>query len=137
MITAEKKAEKVAFALHHREADMLVSGTYVEKANGGFHGCSVGCDAISIALAKKENPLLLGGGHHAYVANYFGTPEWLEYLRDSIFESLPSGEREQWHVDLAEALPVGVDFKPIRHAIQRDILREVALPACGEGEEKW
>lgn len=104
MITAEKKAEKVAFALHHREADMLVSGTYIEKDNGSFQGCSVGCDAISIALARKQNPMELRGSTHAYVADYFGTPEWLEYLRDSVFEGLPSADRIQWHVDLAEAL---------------------------------
>jgi hypothetical protein len=131
MITEAKKAEKVALAKAHVEAERLISGSFIE----GRKGCSVGCDAIDIAAAKGENAK--NEGIHAYVADYFGTPEWLEHLRDAVFEGLPKKERADWHVNIAEALPVGVDFEPIRHRIHRDILLEVAAKSIGDGGEEW
>ena len=138
MITEEKKAEKVALAKAHAKADRLVSGFFTHESDN--RGCSVGCDAYDIRALKGDDWDLDKGpddNYHAYVADYFGTPEWLEGLRDTIFEGLPQNDLSAWHIDIAEALPVGVDFEPIRHRIQRDILLEVAVTAIGEGGEAW
>ena len=136
MITEAKKRQKVAMAKAHAEADRLVAGFFTEQES--IRGCSVGCDAFDIREIKGENWDLdaePNGNIHAYVADYFGTPEWLEHLRDVIFEELPEQARSEWHVNIAEALPVGVDFKPIKHSIFRDILLEVVLPLVADGNE--
>ncbi len=138
MLTLEKKKEKVALAKAHVEAERLIAGFYTESKSD--KGCSVGCDAYDIRNIKGDDWGLDDGpevGNHAYVADYFGTPEWLEHLRDIIFESLPREDRAEWHIDLAEALPVGIGLESVRHQIQRDILLEVAAKSIGEGKEDW
>ncbi|HEV2682616.1 MAG TPA: hypothetical protein VGV14_19095, partial [Rhodanobacter sp.] len=104
------KAFHVAQAKHHYEADMLVSGTYGENEGASFRGCSIGCMAHDIDPSADSN-------FHAIVANHAGWPEWLARLNDLIFEGLPAGERERFHVDLREAIPVGVDLEPVRHRL--------------------
>ena len=96
----EFKERAVAAAMHHRDADMLISGTYGQM-NGKFHGCSVGCDAYDITGKIIDDP-------HSTTAKYFGFPEWLERLRDTIFEGLDKTARNNWHVDLKKAIPVGM-----------------------------
>ena len=107
-----KKQARIDRAKRHVEQDRLMSGTYND---GNGHGCSVGCDAMDIDPENSENP-------HAIVSGYDGTPEWLEHLRDVIFEGLPSDNRAGWHVALAEAIPVGVDIAPVRHRLAAWIL---------------
>jgi hypothetical protein len=137
MLTLEKKQEKVAMAKAHAEADRLVAGFFTHEEDN--KGCSVGCDAFDIRAIKGEDWSLWDGpgDYHAYVADYFGTPEWLEHLRDAVFEGLPKEDRSDWHVNIAEALPVGVSFGPIKHRILRDILLEVSAPSIGDGDEDW
>jgi hypothetical protein len=121
MLTVEKKAARVANAKRHAELDLLVSGEYISAEYPG-KGCSVGCDAIDIMRSKgayQEN------NFHKLVADYFGTPEWLEQLRDKIFEGLPTKERANWHVELAEALPVNQDMQPYLHKIMVMLLKKV------------
>ena len=106
----EFKQRCVEAARHHAEIDRLRAGTY-GKMNGVFHGCSVGCDAYDITGdVVNDNP-------HMTTAEYFGFPAWLEYLRDQIFEGLPYAERNQFHVRLKEAVPVGVDLEPVLHKL--------------------
>ena len=137
MITEEKKQEKIAMAKAHAKADRLVAGFFTHDEDN--KGCSVGCDAFDIRALKGDDWYLDDGpdNYHAYVADYFGTPEWLEHLRDAVFEGLPQKARSEWHVNIAEALPVGVDFQPIKHRILRDILLEVADKSIGDGDEDW
>ena len=98
------KANRIAAAHRHCQLDLLRPGTY-DDGNG--HGCSVGCDAIDLGYH--------GDDPHGVVAAKWGTPLWLEYLRDRIFEGLADGERAGWHVHLAEAIPVGVDLTRTYH----------------------
>lgn len=103
------KARCVQAARHHAEFDRLRAGTYGEM-NGGFHGCSVGCDYYDIRGEIGDRP-------HATTADYFGWPQWLEHLRDRIFEGLPDGQRNDFHVRMKEAVPVGADLEPVRHKL--------------------
>ena len=138
MFTEEKKLEKVALAKSHSAADRLAARFFTRNSDN--RGCSVGCDAYDIRLKNGDDWDLEEGpedGYHAYVASYFGTPEWLEYLRDTIFEGLPEADRAGWHVNLAEALPVQGDFERARRLILRDILLEIAAKSIGEGDEDW
>lgn len=112
------KQRAVEAAKRHRDQDMLLAGTY-GTMNGAFRGCSVGCDAYDITGKLLED------GYHRITAEYFGFPEWLERLRDSIFEGLPNDERRDFHVRLKEAIPVGVDIEPVRHRLAIRRLRRL------------
>ena len=128
MITAEKKRARIERAKRHAEADMLIAGCYVS----GGKGCSVGCDAIDILGIEGAK----GGGLHKIVADNDGTPEWLEHLRDVVFEGLPDDRRAWWHVALAEAIPVGVDLVRAHHKIHVAIL-DVALRGIAGNTEPY
>lgn len=112
MLTAERKMERIARAKRHVAADMLTAGTYWNNGSG----CSVGCDAHEISPDPK---ICL----HAIVARHDGTPEWLEWLRDAIFEGLPDDKLAWWHVALAEAIPVDTDLQPYCHKIMAGVVR--------------
>jgi hypothetical protein len=116
------KARHVALAKHHYEADMLLAGTYACGSGSAFKGCSVGCMAHDIAPNSATD-------YHAIVAADAGWPDWLVRLNDSIFEGLPKGDRERFHVQLREAVPVGVDLEPVQHllAVRRLIRLESTL----------
>ncbi len=116
-MTPEQKTARVARAEDHREKDRLIAGEYI--AEDGVHGCSVGCDAIDIGASWAYDNL------HATVAEHDGTPVWLEFLRDEIFEGLPPDRRADWHVSLAKALPVDVDFQPYYHRISIRICKRL------------
>ena len=97
-------------AKKHYEQDMLIAGTYGETDTDVFRGCSVGCFAYEISGQTDDNP-------HKIVADDRGLPEWLIHLQDRIFEGLPLEDRKKWHVQLAEAIPVGIDLEPVRHKL--------------------
>jgi hypothetical protein len=97
-------------AKKHYEQDMLIAGTYGETDAEVFRGCSVGCFAYEILGQTDDNP-------HKIVADDRGLPEWLIHLQDRIFEGLPLEDRKKWHVQLAEAIPVGIDLEPVRHKL--------------------
>mgnify|MGYP000607388941 FL=1 len=127
MLSVEQKAERVARAERHAESDRLVSGDYI-RMNGDWKGCSVGCDFVEIQLGKGLDINTInanGGDFHSVVAEHDGTPEWLEHLRDKIFEGLPAEDRAWWHVSLAKSLPVGVDLGPAYHLICIRILNDL------------
>ena len=124
------KARAVEQAKHHRDSDMLAAGIY-GKMDGHFKGCSVGCDAYDIKGAVVKS------GCHEITAEYFGFPEWLEHLRDYLFENLSEADRRDFHVRLKEAVPVGVDLEPVRHKLtMRRLDRLIALQteALGKNE---
>lgn len=103
------KAAHIAQAERHAAQDMLLEGTYGMTTSDGFRGCSVGCFAHDIDPTTDD--------YHALVAVAAGWPEWLVRLSDTLFEGLPAGEREAFHVELRRRVPVGVDLEPVRHAI--------------------
>jgi hypothetical protein len=120
------KTFHVAQAKHHLAADMLMVGTYgFNHLGGAFCGCSVGCMAHDIdPTARYHNDV------HKTVADHAGWPLWLVHLNDVIFEGLPRGARETFHVQLREAIPVGVDLEPVRHQL---VIRHLdRLIACQE-----
>ena len=104
------KKKAVEAAIRHRDMDMLMAGTYGKDTVHGFKGCSVGCDAFDITGGIAGDP-------HQTTGDYFGFPEWLERLRDSIFESLERADRLNWHVDIKQAIPIGMnesDFDQVK-----------------------
>jgi len=112
------KAYHVAQAKHHLAADMLLSGTYAEGDGADFRGCSIGCMAHDIDPTRDD--------YHALVAEHAGWPEWLARLNDTIFEGLPKGERERFHV---------TNLEPVRHQLAlRRIDRLIALQTGNVGK---
>ena len=112
------KEKFVESAIRHRDLDMLLAGTYsTVDSKGKFKGCSVGCFANDI----KFDCDYVGRTPHFQVANYFHIPEWLVCVQDTIFEYLPESERSNWHVEFAEAIPVGVNLEPVLN--KSDIMR--------------
>lgn len=109
----EIKDWHVKQARTHREQENLAKGTYGIHMHGMFKGCSVGCFAHD--LRNKENSEYVD--RHTLVANEAGWPVWLVYWSDSIFEFLPIGENEDFHVQLRELVPVGVDLNPLEHEL--------------------
>ena len=103
------KARIIEQARHHLAADMLVRGTYGNRDGSKFRGCSVGCFANDIDPERSD--------YHAVVAEHAGWPEWLVRLSDALFEGLPEGERDAFHVALREVVPVGVDIEPVRYRL--------------------
>ncbi len=103
-----KKQARIDRAKKHIEQDRLVAGCYQD--GGSNRGCSVGCDAIDISGKAQDDC-------HAVVAEHDGTPAWFEHLRDAIFEGLPATSRANWHLALAEAIPVGVDIENVWHKL--------------------
>ena len=95
------KAEAIASAKKHIKQDMLIKGTYGEL-DGSFKGCSVGCDAFEITGKVSDDC-------HAITSKYYGFPEWVEHLRDMLFEGLPDKESKEWHLNLKQSIPVGLD----------------------------
>ena len=117
--------EFIAEMKEHRAADRLVAGSYWSAGSG----CAVGCGVETIN--RKRGTAILHDDH-AGLAAALGWPKWLTPLEDKIFESLPAGDRVNWPVNLAVAVPQGVDLEPALNRILARILREIALPVAGE-----
>jgi hypothetical protein len=114
------KARHVEMAKAHLKMDMLRAGTYGEGNGKSFKACSVGCFAHDINKKRDDK--------HAVVAEDAGWPEWLVRLNDTLFEGLPEDERNDFHVALREAVPVGVDLEPVRHKLAiRRLMRVRAI----------
>lgn len=117
-MNADQKRRRIERALRHQEQDRLISGTYMKISPELSlpKGCSVGCDAIDIQLEDGidiEN--LVDSNCHSLVAKHDGTPEWLEQLRDAVFEGLPPEDRSWWHVELAKSLPETEEWESYYH----------------------
>jgi hypothetical protein len=106
------KTFHVAQAKHHLAADMLVAGIYGDHVDGTFYGCSIGCMAHDIDPNARYR-----SDEHKTVADHAGWPLWLVHLNDAIFEGLPDGARNTFHVQLREAIPVGVNLGPVLHQL--------------------
>lgn len=139
MNEAQKQA-RIARAEGHIEQDRLIHGYYTLFVAEEHHkGCSVGCDAIDIGSEQHGNMFkylnATDNNYHKTVADHDGTPVWLEWLRDVIYEDLPEEHSEGWHVDLAKALPVIDDWEPLRHCLAGNLIAmfNEHRDACVEG----
>lgn len=93
------KTHRIACAMGHIQRDELIQFIY---RNFAGCGCSVGMDCESIGYA--------GHDYHEALADFYGTPVWLERMRDTVFDMLPMEAAKAWHVDLTEATPIGSDL---------------------------
>ena len=121
----------------HFKADMLLKGTYSAEDAENFKGCSVGCHLHHIFPDADATEIGDMSEKHFKVAKYYGYPEWLALLQDTVFEGLPSGESAKWHVQLAETLhglPDDYDWQAALHRCHAAILR-VVLPTAGTATE--
>ena len=82
----------------HRLADQIVHGVYWQNGKG----CAVGCTVETSYYPHWRYPVELG------------IPEWLAYLEDMIFESLPNDKALSWPEKFLEAIPVGADLTLVR-----------------------
>ena len=123
-----QKTERVERAKRHRDMDMLLKGKFIHDGKVP-KACSVGCDLIDISDEPWNE--IDTDGCHAKVAAHDGTAEWIERLRDNVFEGLPTDKSSWWHVALAEALPEddkriarfgSDDWEPYFHAVSIAIL---------------
>ena len=127
--TLEQAEAGLARAIRHRDADMLLKGSY-GRVNGRFRGCSIGCDHYDLT-GIVDAPRI-----HAELSALTGVPEWLLYLRDRVFEELPEAAGASWHVEMAQALrdlrrAGPVDWQAALHRVHAAIL-SVALPHAGD-----
>ena len=98
----------------HRTADLLVQGSYYDRATG--RGCFIGC--------------LAHGNDTAVIADRFGVPEPLTRLLESIFESLPFDEAADFFSEIPRAIGRdGRDLTRVHWAFLVDMLRH--LPDTG------
>ena len=80
------------------------------------------CDALSKSgdwARRPRDAKAKQGGQvmNGIVAEAAGWPLWLVHLSDLLSEGLPAGEREQFHADLRQAVPAGVDLDPVQYHI--------------------
>ena len=82
---------------------MLLKGTYSAEDAENFKGCSVGCHLHHIFPDADATEIGDMSEKHFKVAKYYGYPEWLALLQDTVFEGLPSGDPAlDGIIDLAE-----------------------------------
>jgi hypothetical protein len=126
-MTKDQAQARIKRAERHAEQDQLIAGTYgkLHYHDGGFNGCSVGCDAWEI-MGGCPIDEFHNLDHHQIVADHDGTAYWFELVRDTIFEGLPKEQRSWWHIESAKALaemPEDVDWDNLRTAVWLRVLR--------------
>jgi len=114
----EQKLARIARAKEHVRLGRLVAGCYMDadSSDGQVRGCSVGCDAADIQLMNGVDiEDLVDDDCHKIVADHDHTQEWVEHLREAVFDGLPADTSDWWHVELAECLPETDDWVPYYH----------------------
>jgi hypothetical protein len=130
-------AELLEQAKAHYAADMLLKGTYANDDAGSFKGCSVGCHLFHIYPELNAYEIDDLANKHKIVADYYGYPEWLALLQDTMFEGLPDGDNRKWHVQLAEAIASrngSINWQETLHRVHIAILR-ISYKTAGEAQE--
>jgi len=92
------KAKYIQRVEQHAKADEIIHGVYWTRGKG----CAVGC-----TVETSSNP------HSRYPVE-LGMPEWLAWLEDSIFESLPNGQSKEWPLRFLKSIRVGADLDSVR-----------------------
>ena len=94
----------------HRAADLLVQGSYYDRATG--QGCFIGC------LAHGDDTVV--------IAERFGLPEPLTRLLESIFERLPFDKAAEFFSAIPRAIGRdGKDLTRVHWAFLADMLRHL------------
>ena len=94
----------------HRAADLLVQGSYYDRATG--QGCFIGC--------------LAHGNDTVVIADRFGLPEPLTRLLETIFECLPFDEASEFFSEIPRAIGEdGRDLTRVHWAFLADLLRHL------------
>ena len=91
----------------HKIADELIHGTYWENGKG----CAIGCILHSNCHNKFETEL--------------GLPEWLAYLVDYLFESLPNGQAKEFPEAVLKSIKVGINLDATYHKFCIFLLTEI------------
>lgn len=110
-LTAETKAELIAIAQEHYDADSITEGIYGEFYKGKFKGCLVGCTNHGLAQARGVK---VAFNDHEATARLTGVPEWVWYMADYLFENVEEDRRE-FVRDFPKHLPAETDFQPVLH----------------------
>ena len=120
------KAQLVSAARHHRDADMLLVGTWEQGSGERFRGCSLACLIHSLnGLPNVETPAEFND--FAGAAEATGWPEWLHRIQEGVFEGLSNTHASapaDWHVALVEAVSVGEDLSRLKYALQAWMLAD-------------
>lgn len=102
----DQKAELVAAARAHQEADAYVQGEYGIYNVLEFRGCSIGCTIKSLGGNKLDD--------HGWLAEQiFGGVRAIPRMQEWVFEELPSRAASAWTPDFLEAVPVYADLRPV------------------------
>ncbi|GIT90170.1 hypothetical protein JANAI62_03470 [Jannaschia pagri] len=105
----------IDMAKAHRAADQLASGHF-ERRDG--QACSVGCFNYDLG----QTP-----GDFEALSESTGYPEWAHRFQEAVFEGLPDGDRQDWHVQFAERAAAVSDWGAFYHRLMIAILK-VAIP---------
>jgi hypothetical protein len=108
-MTQETFAE---MARRHRDADMLVDGTFAMVRG---QACSIGCFCYDYGLRENDFEGL---------AKLTGYPQSAHYLQEAIFEGLPKTERADWHVAFADKAETITDW---RTCIDKTVLASLRI----------
>ena len=132
---AQKKAEVVAIAKQHQEADRFMQGAWIQESQGKddqglykgcFHGCFTQTDNNTLRTASEENNI----------------PLWIIYVSECIFEGLEEHEALTFPLEFYEAMPCDNDLDKVwrewNKAVLSDQLRfvedgspqELAIKQC-------
>jgi hypothetical protein len=96
----------------HQRLDQITQGVYWDDHR--FRGCFIGCSLHSRFYSDFERLL--------------GLPTWLARLGERVFECLDRVYAVRFPLRLYDAIPVGVDLTPVRHAFLAWLVREYCVP---------
>jgi hypothetical protein len=99
----DRKANALALAAAHREADSLAQGVYYDDDDTSYpvQACLVGC------LSHSS-----GGNPHLQLESLYGIPEKVAVLADDLFEAMPDRDAfEALPEKFLNAIPIGADLR--------------------------
>ena len=106
----------------HKEADSIIQGTYGE-VNEEWKGCAVSCSLRSLDIIEGKELKTEYKNHKDYETK-LGIPEWLARLEDTLFERMEAKDAKKFPLKFAEAIPVGVDLKPVKYKFGAYLMQE-------------
>lgn len=103
----------------HRAAQRFSQGDYVHRTNGDWRGCFHGCLTAETLATEQDIPVhqlkALDIDWWTQGERIWGLPRSFNELLDDHFESrfTENDDAADWAVEVTEAIPVGVDLKPL------------------------
>lgn len=117
------KAEVIADMKADIEAERLVSGEYWT----GEQGCHIGCVLHARSLRTGTS---VDHEDHGLYEHHIGVPRELAHMFDGLFESLPDGQRQQFSLDVLNAITPGTDLSDVVRQWLIWLLYDVRQYAC-------